>query len=77
MDEVLITEVVLPKTEWFRRSHYLKVRDRASFEFALASVAAALEIKAGKITSFHCYVAVPILLEQLGVFMNLQAAVRH
>jgi ketosteroid isomerase-like protein len=34
-------------------------------------------IKAGKITSFHCYVAVPILLEQLGVFMNLQAAVRH
>jgi hypothetical protein len=34
-------------------------------------------IEAGKIRSFHCYVAVPILLEQLGVFMNLQAAVRH
>jgi predicted ester cyclase len=31
----------------------------------------------GKVTSFHCYVAVPILLEQLGVFMNLQAAFRH
>ena len=31
----------------------------------------------GKISSFHCYVAVPILLEQLGVFMNLQAAIRH
>jgi ketosteroid isomerase-like protein len=31
----------------------------------------------GKVTSFDCYVAVPILLEQLGVFMNLQAALRH
>ena len=34
-----------------RRSLYLKVRDRASFEFALASVAAALEIEEGKIRS--------------------------
>jgi predicted ester cyclase len=31
----------------------------------------------GKVVSFRCYVAVPILLEQLGVFMNLQAAFRH
>src|SRR5205807_10424616 len=30
---------------------YLKGRDRASFEFALASVAAALEVKDGKITA--------------------------
>ena len=34
-------------------------------------------LKDGKVFSFHCYVAVPILLEQLGVFMNLQAALRH
>jgi hypothetical protein len=34
-------------------------------------------LKDGKVISFHCYVAVPILLEQLGVFMNLQAALRH
>jgi ketosteroid isomerase-like protein len=34
-------------------------------------------LKDGKVFSFHCYVAVPVLLEQLGVFMNLQAAVRH
>jgi xanthine dehydrogenase YagS FAD-binding subunit len=47
----LITAVELPRREWFRRSHYLKVRDRAAFEFALASVAAALEIKDGKITA--------------------------
>jgi hypothetical protein len=34
-------------------------------------------LKDGKVISFHCYVAVPILLEQLGVFMNLQAALRR
>jgi ketosteroid isomerase-like protein len=34
-------------------------------------------LKDGKVFSFHCYVAVPILLEQLGIFMNLQAALRH
>lgn len=34
-------------------------------------------IEDGKIATFHCYVAVPILLEQLGVFMNLQAAIRR
>lgn len=47
----LITAVELPRAAWFRRSHYLKIRDRASFEFALASVAAALEVKDGKITA--------------------------
>lgn len=30
-------------------------------------------LKDGKVVSFHCYVAVPILLEQLGVFGNLQS----
>ena len=34
-------------------------------------------LKDGKVFSFHCYVAVPILLEQLGVFMNLEAAVKR
>ena len=47
----LITAVELPATAFFARSHYLKVRDRAAFEFALASVAAALEVKDGKITA--------------------------
>jgi xanthine dehydrogenase YagS FAD-binding subunit len=47
----LITAVELPHKEWFRRSHYLKVRDRASFEFALASVAAILDIEDGKIAT--------------------------
>jgi xanthine dehydrogenase YagS FAD-binding subunit len=34
-----------------RRSCYLKVRDRASFEFAVVSVAAALEVEDGVIRS--------------------------
>jgi xanthine dehydrogenase YagS FAD-binding subunit len=40
----MIVYVELPNTSFFRRSHYLKVRDRASFEFALASAAVAIDI---------------------------------
>lgn len=40
----LITHVVLPQSALARHSHYLKVRDRSSYEFALASAAVALEI---------------------------------
>jgi xanthine dehydrogenase YagS FAD-binding subunit len=47
----LITAVELPATAFFRRSHYLKVRDRASFEFALASAAVALDVQDGTITA--------------------------
>lgn len=45
----LITAVELEFQPWYARSHYLKVRDRASFEFALVSVAAALNIQNGQI----------------------------
>ncbi|HEX4498423.1 MAG TPA: xanthine dehydrogenase family protein subunit M [Thermoanaerobaculia bacterium] len=45
----LITAVELPPTPWFARSHYLKVRDRASYEFALASAAVALDLDGGRI----------------------------
>lgn len=41
----LITEIELPKNNFADRSYYLKVRDRASYAFALVSVAAALEVK--------------------------------
>lgn len=47
----LITAVELPNTPFFRRSHYLKVRDRAAFEFALASAAVALDVKDGTIAA--------------------------
>jgi xanthine dehydrogenase YagS FAD-binding subunit len=44
----LITAVDLPPIPFATRSHYLKMRDRASYAFAIVSVAAALEIDAGK-----------------------------
>jgi xanthine dehydrogenase YagS FAD-binding subunit len=46
----LITHIHLPITSLARRSHYLKVRDRASYEFALTSAAVALSINGGAIT---------------------------
>lgn len=45
----LIVAVDLPASPFAARSHYLKVRDRASYAFALASVAAALDIQDGAI----------------------------
>ncbi len=45
----LITAIELPKNNFADKSYYLKVRDRASYAFALLSVAAALEMDAGKI----------------------------
>lgn len=47
----LITAVELPSSGFAVRSHYLKVRDRASYEFALVSVAVAVEVEAGIIRS--------------------------
>jgi xanthine dehydrogenase YagS FAD-binding subunit len=40
----LITGFTVPAGPWTRRSVYVKVRDRASFEFALASAAVAVEL---------------------------------
>jgi xanthine dehydrogenase YagS FAD-binding subunit len=40
----LITEIRVPRLPWARRSTYLKIRDRESYEFALASVAVALDV---------------------------------
>src|SRR6201999_2771344 len=45
----LITAIEVPVVPEARRSGYLKVRDRESYEFALASAAVALDIAAGKI----------------------------
>jgi xanthine dehydrogenase YagS FAD-binding subunit len=47
----LITAVDLPPLPFAAGSHYLKVRDRASYAFALVSVAAALELANGTIKS--------------------------
>jgi xanthine dehydrogenase YagS FAD-binding subunit len=47
-DDELITSVDLPAIPFATRSHYLKIRDRASYAFAIVSVAAALEIDAAR-----------------------------
>lgn len=46
----LITAVELPATQLSRHSTYVKTRDRASFAFALASVAASVTLDDGEIT---------------------------
>jgi xanthine dehydrogenase YagS FAD-binding subunit len=50
-DGELITFVDLPASPSTRRSHYLKVRDRASYAFALASAAVVLDVTDGRIQS--------------------------
>lgn len=47
----LIVGVDLPASPFAKQSHYLKVRDRAQYAFALVSVATALEINNGRIQS--------------------------
>ena len=45
----LIVAVDLPASPLAAHSHYLKVRDRAAYEFALVSVAACLRVEGGKV----------------------------
>src|SRR5690242_10176842 len=45
----VIAAILVPASPVARRSHYLKVRDRASFEFALVSAAVALEMDGARI----------------------------
>jgi len=45
----LITALTIPSGAWTRRSLYLKVRDRQSYEFGLATAAVALDLQDGKV----------------------------
>jgi xanthine dehydrogenase YagS FAD-binding subunit len=45
----LITYVTLPKSSFAQRSAYVKLRDRASYEFALASAAVAVDLSGSTI----------------------------
>jgi xanthine dehydrogenase YagS FAD-binding subunit len=45
----MIEAIVVPETPAAERSHYLKVRDRTSFEFALVSAAVAMQASNGTI----------------------------
>lgn len=46
----LITHVEIPVNAFQQHAYYLKIRDRASYAFALVSVAAALEMQGNKIS---------------------------
>jgi xanthine dehydrogenase YagS FAD-binding subunit len=46
----LVTHVDLPASPFAVRSHYVKVRDRASYAFALASAAVALDVREGVVS---------------------------
>lgn len=46
-DGELISEVVVPELDFAANSTYVKVRDRQSYEFALASAAVALDVRDG------------------------------
>ena len=45
----IVTAIDLPATGWFSNSRYVKARDRASYEFALASAAVAIRMEGGVI----------------------------
>jgi xanthine dehydrogenase YagS FAD-binding subunit len=47
----LIVGVEVPASPFAARSHYLKVRERASYEFALVSAAVAIELADGVVKS--------------------------
>ena len=47
----LITSVDLPPPAFSEHAHYLKIRDRASYAFALVSVAAALQMDGARVTA--------------------------
>jgi xanthine dehydrogenase YagS FAD-binding subunit len=47
----LITQFRIPAGVWTHRSLYLKVRDRASYEFAIASAAVALDMDGDRVRS--------------------------
>src|SRR5476651_2909867 len=52
-DDELITAIELPVDHLAAHSHYLKIRDRASYAFALVSVAAALELDGNTVRTAH------------------------
>lgn len=49
----LITAIELPRSDLAARSTYRKVRDRASYAFALVSVAAALRVEDGRVADIR------------------------
>jgi xanthine dehydrogenase YagS FAD-binding subunit len=53
-DDVLITAIELPKQGFASHHAYVKVRDRASYAFALVSAALGVELDGDDIVAAHC-----------------------
>jgi xanthine dehydrogenase YagS FAD-binding subunit len=72
----LITAVEIPASRLAARSIYLKVRDRASFEFALVAVAAAIDVQDGTIRSARLALGgvAPVPWRALGAEAQLEGA---
>jgi xanthine dehydrogenase YagS FAD-binding subunit len=68
----VVTGIIVPASPMARNSHYLKVRDRASFEFAMTSVAVAIENENGRIA--HARVAVGGVATKPWRLRNVEAA---
>jgi len=47
----LVTGITVPRSPWAAHSHYVKVRDRQSYEFALTSAAVALELRGSTVVN--------------------------
>ncbi|CAD7712341.1 Aldehyde oxidoreductase FAD-binding subunit PaoB [Xanthomonas hydrangeae] len=54
----MIVGIEIPRSPALKRSHYLKVRDRASYEFAAASAAVGIEMEADTTTIRQARIAV-------------------
>ncbi|MDH2067181.1 xanthine dehydrogenase family protein subunit M [Pantoea sp. GD03673] len=52
-DDEIIVAIDVPQTDSLRHSHYLKVRDRSSYEFAAASAAAGFTLENGLMRDVH------------------------
>ncbi len=70
----LITAIELPARPFAHRSTYRKARDRASYAFALVSVAAALDLEAGRVKDVR--IALGGVAHKPWRALNAEAAIR-
>lgn len=74
----IITGVFIPNSDYKDHSAYVKIRDRASYAFALVSVAAALTMKGNTITSARLAMGgvahKPWRLREAEAFLTVQTA---
>jgi xanthine dehydrogenase YagS FAD-binding subunit len=77
----LIVRLEIPVNNFNKNFHYLKVRDRSSYAFALVSVAAALEIQNGMIVTARLAMGgvahKPWRLKESEIFLKAKAATQE